>query len=369
MNTAKSSLLLMLLGTCFFTSAMCQDMPVMQSESPYNLIDESVSSTPASLGIEFSVTAGTTGVGFDVSYPFNNTFSLRGGYAIMPHLNHTMHFGVEVGDDPSRSKAKFDRLSGLLSGFTGYEVDDVVDMVGEPTYWNWKLMVDVKPFRNKHWHFTAGMYYGSRQVAKAVNAMYDMPSLMAVGIYNNLYDKAVNNEPYATVNETSLFLPTVIEDKLKDYGMMSIHIGDYSHDILYEEDVVATETMIVDGNIIEEGDIIHHAGDVLHAKGDAYRMVPDENSMVSATAHANRWKPYLGFGYGGCPVKGNERIQLSFDCGAMFWGGTPKIVTHDGTDLVNDVENVRGKVGDYVEIIKQFKVFPVLNLRVSYRLF
>ena len=53
----------------------------------------------------------------------------------------------------------------------------------------------------------------------------------------------------------------------------------------------------------------------------------------------------------------------------MFWGGTPKVVTHDGTDLVNDVDNVRGKVGDYVEIIKKFKVFPVLNLRITRRLF
>jgi hypothetical protein len=68
-------------------------------------------------------------------------------------------------------------------------------------------------------------------------------------------------------------------------------------------------------------------------------------------------------------IKGNDHWQVSFDCGAMFWGGTPKVVTHDGTDLINDVENVRGKVGDYIDIIKQVKVFPVVNLRISYRLF
>lgn len=343
MNTLKTLLLMTLLGTSVFTTS--------------------------AWGQDFSLTTGTTGVGFDIAWPVNDVFSLRAGYAIMPHINHTMHFGVEVGEDPASSKSKFDRLSGLLEGFTGYKVDDVVDMVGEPTYWNWNLMVDVKPFRNKHWHFSAGIYYGNSQVAKAVNSMADMPSLMAVGIYNNLYNKAINNEPYATVNETNLFLPSALEDKLRDYGKMSIHIGDYSHDIYYEEDVVATEEMFIGDELVEPGYVLHHAGDVLYAKGDAYRMVPDENSMVRATAYANRWKPYLGFGYGGRLIKGEDRWQVSFDCGAMFWGGTPKIVTHDGTDLVNDVENIRGKVGDYVDIIKQFKVFPVLNLRISYRLF
>ena len=319
--------------------------------------------------LDLSLTTGSTGIGFDASMPINDMFSLRAGYAIMPHINHTMHFGVEVGDDPSQSKSKFERLSGLLEGFTGNKVDDVVDMVGHPSYWNWKLLVDVKPFNNKKWHITAGIYYGNSEVAKAANSITDMPSLMAVGIYNNLYYKAINNEPYATVGGTNVFLPTELASRFEKYGKMSIHIGDYSHDVLYEEDVVATETMIVDGNIIKEGDVIHHAGDVLYAKGDAYRMVPDENSMVKATAYANRWKPYLGFGYGGQMIKGNDHWQVSFDCGAMFWGGTPKVVTHDGTDLINDVENVRGKVGDYIDIIKQVKVFPVVNLRISYRLF
>ena len=53
----------------------------------------------------------------------------------------------------------------------------------------------------------------------------------------------------------------------------------------------------------------------------------------------------------------------------MFWGGTPKILTHDGTDLANDVDHVRGKVGDYVKIIKAFKVYPVLSLRLTRKIF
>lgn len=319
--------------------------------------------------LDLSLTTGSTGIGFDVAMPLNDVLSLRAGYAVMPHLTHTMHFGVEVGDDPEKSESKFNRLSGLLEGFTGYKVDNVVDMNGQPTYWNWKLMVDVKPFRNKHWHLTAGVYYGSREVAKAANTMEDMPSLMAVGIYNNLYRCALEGKPLAEVNGTNIFIQYPLDEKLVDYGRMSIHIGDYKRDVLYEEDVIATEKMYIGDNIIEPGDVLHHAGEVKHAKGDAYRMVPDENSMVKAWAYANRWKPYVGFGYGGRLLKNDDRWQVSMDCGAMFWGGTPQIVTHDGTDLVNDVENVRGRVGDYVDIIRKFKVFPVLNLRLSWRLF
>jgi len=330
--------------------------------------------SPAFSHLDVSVTTGATGIGFDLSTPLTDNVSLRGGYAIMPHFTHTMHFGVDVGEDPEESERKFNRLSGLLANFTGNQVDNVVDMKGQPTYWNWKLLVDVKPFPNKNWHLTAGVFAGTRQVAKAVNAVEDMPSLMAVNIYNNLYDKAMNNELEVTISETTVNLSEMLGEKLQNYGRMSIHMGNYTHNVYYEEDeyVTAPEGGIIIGdNFYDEGEqiLIHAKGDVKYAMGDPYRIVPDENSMVKAWAYANRIKPYLGFGYGGRLLKNNPHWEVSFDCGAMFWGGTPKVVTHDGTDLVNDVYNVRGKVGDYVHLIKKFKVFPVLNIRLTRRLF
>ncbi len=363
MNTKLKVLLTTVVCTLGLTAAKGQELFELPTAAvPTTGIEHAFSH------LDLSLTTGTTGIGFDVAMPVNDMLSVRAGYAIMPHLTHTMHFGVEVGDDPTKSQSKFERLSDLLEGFTGYQVDNVIDMNGQPTYWNWKLMVDVKPFRNKHWHLTAGVYYGNRQVAQAVNTIEDMPSLMAVGIYNNLYQLALEDKPLAEVNGTNIFLQYQLSEKILDYGKMSIHIGDYSHDVYYEEDVVTTEYVTEDG-FSYPVEVTHHAGEVMHAKGDAYRLVPDENSMVKAWAYANRWKPYLGFGYGGRLLKNDDRWQVSMDCGAMFWGGTPQVVTHDGTDLVNDVENVRGKVGDYVDIIRKFKVFPVLNLRLTWRLF
>ena len=57
--------------------------------------------------LDFSLTTGSTGLGFDVSMPINDVFSLRAGYAFMPHVKHMMHFGVDVGDDPAESQSKF----------------------------------------------------------------------------------------------------------------------------------------------------------------------------------------------------------------------------------------------------------------------
>ena len=102
---------------------------------------------------------------------------------------------------------------------------------------------------------------------------------------------------------------------------------------------------------------------------EPYRMEPDNNCTVSATVKVNSFKPYLGFGYGGRLFKNDDRYNISFDAGLMFWGGTPDIITHDGTNLSKDVINIGGKVGDYVDLISGVKAYPVLNLRITRRLF
>ena len=292
--------------------------------------------------MDASVTLGSTGIGIDVSSPMGEYAQLRAGFSFMPHIHNKMSFEVQVGDDASKSKSKFQNLSGILKDMTGYQVNNSIDMIGVPTYYNFNMMVDVFPFKNnKHWHFTAGFYLGNSLIGKAYNTTEDMPSLVAVGIYNTMYEKAIRKEPFVIFNYNGN--PIAITDdpeyqdmlykKFSEYGRMGVRIGNYVSD------------------------------------GSPYIIEPDENSMVKAEVRVNAFKPYLGFGYGGRLLKGDDRYKISFDCGAMFWGGTPSILTHDGTDLAKDVENIRWKVGDYVDLIKGFKVFPVLNLRISRTLF
>ncbi|MCR4583720.1 MAG: hypothetical protein K5764_09265 [Prevotella sp.] len=313
--------------------------------------------------LDLSLTLGTTGVGIDVASPIGDYVQLRAGYAFMPHFNYNMNFGVQVGDTKevnydekgNRLDTRFNRLADMMEKMTGIRVDDNVDMIGEPSYHNFKLMVDVYPFKNnKHWHFTVGFYLGPSQFAKAYNTTEDAPSLLAVNIYNQMYEKAINEEPMMElqINGTWVAFPTddpaylrKIADLFRSYGRMGYPMGQFSHDI-YDT-----------------------AGNLIHKEGDTYMMEPGSDGMAKAWMKTNGFKPYLGFGYGGRLFKGNDKYKISFDCGAMFWGGTPTIVTHDGIDLAKDIRNIGGKVGRYVDLATTFKVFPVLNVRITRTLF
>lgn len=304
--------------------------------------------------LDLGVTLGTTGIGLDAAMPVGDYVKLRTGFEVMPRFNYDMNFGVESfdGTGTSINQSTFNRMADVLYGLTGFKVDQNVTMKGKPTMWNFKFMVDVYPFKNnKHWHFTAGFHWGPSKIAEAVNAQEDSPSLFAVGMYNHIYDVAyqdwvLNIPTPIIVTETTgpIYLDPTIEKNILAMGRMGIPIGKYSHDMTDAQ-----------GNI--------------HKKGETYYMLPNENSMVTVEARTNSFKPYLGVGYEGRLIKGNDNYKIGFDAGVMFWGGTPSIITHDGMDLANDVEDINGKVGDYVKLIKGVKVFPVLNLRITRRIF
>ena len=300
--------------------------------------------------MDVALTLGTTGIGFELASPVTDWVQLRTGFSFIPKFSPTINFDIQVGDDPATSQSKFEQMSTILEGMLGNEVNNSIDMKGVPNFNNWTFLVDVFPFKsNRHWHFTAGFYLGSSTVANAYNTTEDMPSLIAVDMYNTMYDYFINETYWDEPIYGDMFIdPEVgdaLRDKLSSYGRMGVNMGVYNKDI-YDEN----------------GQIIHH-------KGDKYLMTPDENSMVKARVVVNKFKPYVGFGYGGLLIKNNDRAKISFDCGVMMWGGTPSLITHDGTDLIKDIDNVPGKVGDYANTISGLKIFPVLNLRLSYRLF
>ena len=291
--------------------------------------------------LDLGVTLGTTGIGLDAAMPVGNYVKLRAGFEVMPRFNYDMHFDVESYGGESVTSDQFQRMAEVLNGLTGFEVDQNVTMKGKPTMWNFKFLVDIYPLKNnKHWHATVGFHWGPSKIAEAVNAIEDSPSLFAVGMYNHLYDVSYKDwilgEPTPLIVTGSLgelSLDPRIESRIVEMGRMGIPIGTYK------------ET------------------------GETYYMEPDEHSMVSAEARTNSFKPYIGIGYEGRLLKGNDTYHIGFDAGMMFWGGTPSIITHDGTDLAKDVEDVRGKVGTYVDLVKGFKVFPVVNLRITRTIF
>ena len=309
--------------------------------------------------MDLGVTVGSTGLGIDIASPLGNSVQVRTGFEIMPRFEQSLYFDIQsfgYNEDGQIQSSEFDIMADRLEALTNYRAKPSVEMIGKPTLWNFKLMVDVFPFRNKHWHLTAGFHWGPSKIAEAVNSLNDATSLVAVNIYNKLYDKAESGDP--------IYQGFSLGSEWLENGRMGIHLGDYADRYLTK--------IVVDYD--EYGDFIgSHEEFILDANGnkihEPYRMEPDNNCTVSATVKVNSFKPYLGFGYGGRLFKNDDRYNISFDAGLMFWGGTPDIITHDGTNLSKDVINIGGKVGDYVDLISGVKAYPVLNLRITRRLF
>lgn len=313
--------------------------------------------------LDLSVTAGTTGVGLEVSSPIGEYLQLRAGYDFMPRFTAKMKFDITIGGKPAHQydaqgnpvESAFDKMQRLMYGFSGYEVDDHVDMLGKPTMNNFKLLLDIFPFKtNKHWHFTAGFYWGPSQFAMADNTTEAMTSLLAVGIYNRIYERAELNYPLMDWEDMGIseeiidkyhlnFIPSELYQQIVSYGRLGFTLGTFKHGVV-------------------------DAYNVEHKAGETYNMEPGEDGMIHVKAKSNAFKPYVGFGYGGNLAKGRDDWKISFDAGVWFWGRT-KLYVHDGIDLINDVENIEGQVGDYVDLFRAFKVYPVLNLRITKRLF
>ena len=334
---------------------------------------------------DVTASAGSSGIGIDVSTPVCNFLKVRAGFAIMPHIDLSTHYHVQVGADyltPEEQASKFQRLAGYLEEFTGYKVDEAVSMERYPTYYNGRLILDVHPFRNKNWYLSAGLYYGNEDIAKAYNSTDEMATLVAMGIYNKLYDQISASE---ILTNPDYFLDNSVADMLSSIPLLARFGFDVSPDdptlgsIYLDPDTRGKQLHDAFQRISDNGrmgirvgnyarDVVDADGNVIHKQGDPYMMEPDATSMVKGWVKANRLKPYVGFGYSGALKKGDDRWRLGFDCGVLFWGGTPRIMTHDGIDMATDLTDIMGSVKTTVDMVKMLKVLPIGDLRLTYRL-
>lgn len=371
--------------------------------------------------LDFGATINTTGVGFDLAMPVGNYMQIRTGATFMPKFEKDMHFNVEVGESgtPEEKASRFAKMQDYMRDFTGLEVSNMVDMIGETNMNNFKFLVDVYPFKNKHWHVTAGFYIGGTNIGKAKNSTASMSALLATTIYNNMYKNAAAREPLVA----GIGHVEDMEQKVYHYGMMTIPIGEVNTAVIAQDNIFYDYEMYdraygeagkakmlhpkystnvdyykkqilpiyfkdidiegkSDAEILALGQemaIRYHKGDPIYSPGDTYRMLPDEESMVKADAKVNAFKPYLGFGYstniGSCTT-------VSFDAGLLFWGGKPSVIVrtpvginnqgnlcYAEVDMCRDLNNIRGRANDYVKLFNKFWAYPTIGLRISQRIF
>lgn len=285
--------------------------------------------------IEIAGNAGTTGLGLEIASPVTKWAKVRAGFDVMPKFTIPMEFGMETYTD-GRISDKFDRIREMMYQMSGFEIDQNVKMESKPTMTTFRFMVDVYPFRNKHWHFTAGFFVGGRSVGTSINTMTEMPSLLGLNMYDRMYQKVtaddfidkVLDEPFYGDIYLDPEVAIEMQEKFRSMGELGIHIGDFKD-------------------------------------GTPYMMRPDKDGTVWAKAYVNRFRPYVGFGYGGA-LSPDGKWQASFDAGVQFWGGVPKVTTHDGT-VLNDLDNLKGKVKNYMNLMKGLPVYPTIDFRISYR--
>lgn len=280
--------------------------------------------------ISGSFTAGTTGLGFEVEAPATRWANVRSGMSGMPKFNMPLNFSITTYSDGVASN-HFSQVQELMYKITGKSMDENVTMNSRPNILNFKLLVDIFPFQgNRHWHFTAGFYLGTKIIGRTLNAKSETESLVALNIYNRLYDRVLNLDPLNDPFFGSIYITPEQKAEIVSYGEMGIHIGDYRD-------------------------------------GTPYYMKPAPNGTVSANAVVNHFKPYIGAGYS-TTIDRDHRLSIGGEIGMWIWGGVPQVIIHDGVNMNKDLKNVRGKIGDYLNLMKSLPVYPVVEFKISYNI-
>lgn len=285
--------------------------------------------------LEIAGNVGTTGLGLELATPVTKWAKLRMGVDWMPHINIGMDFSLDSYLDGKVSN-KFDRIQQMMHDMTGFTMDDKIEMTSKPTMTTFKLLVDVYPLqKNTHWHVTAGFFIGGNSIGTSINKMQEMPSLLTLNMYNRIYDDVSSPDFVQNMIDNPIFddiyldpeVAMTLQDKMLPLGRLGVHIGDFKD-------------------------------------GTPYMMEPDKDGTVSAKAMVNRFRPYLGIGYEG-NLSRDGKWKIGVDAGAQFWGGAPKVTTHEGV-VLNDLKNIRGKVKDYMDLMKGMAVYPSIAARLSY---
>ncbi len=334
-------------------------------------------------------TIGTTGLGFDLATPITPWLRLRAGGTFHLQTHRTVTLTSEVGEGQTEAlqQEHFEQLSDFMSSLTTIAPQRDIAIEGTMTMNNAKVLIDFFPFKNnRHWHLTAGVYYGGKQLMACHNTTESLVSLSSVDIYNMIYALAKEGE-FLDLSSLGMDIPddmkssiiahmqqwgTYTDDngvtQMAEYGI-SYPIGTYKHDIIAEQDVYDAS-----------GNKVCSSGEVVRKAGETVRLVPDAQGLIHPEVEVNRLKPYVGVGYD-CALSRDKRTRLNVEAGVLFWGGSPKVnvsvpvgMTQDGEnlfqtiDLVSDASNVTGSLGKQIDKAKDYTVFPSISLRLSQRL-
>ena len=231
---------------------------------------------------------------------------------------------------------------------------------------------------------------------------------VSVGTDGIGFDLAAPISDYAAVRGGFSFMPTIKVDKTIHFTR---DVNTYYQDIKVQgKSKIFDGKLLVDfypfktssfhltagaffgseefGNIVNKSPILKHPSDygtlgliVGTAPKPEYEVVTDLKGNAKIKLKSNGFKPYVGIGFGRA-VQKNSRLGFSFDAGVKFWGkpgvyakakdhNNPLAQWEDNhhfrhSDLGDDDDE---ELKDAFKTIENLTVYPVLNLRLTYRLF
>ena len=93
----------------------------------------------------------------------------------------------------------------------------------------------------------------------------------------------------------------------------------------------------------------------------------DSEGYAKASIDVARFRPYVGLGFGRAVPR--KRFAFNFDLGVQFWG-TPKVYENQtGTKQQLTKENTGTDAGEVLKYISKVTVYPVINFRLTGRIF
>lgn len=350
--------------------------------------------------MDIGASVGTMGIGIDVAVPVGDYVRVRAGYNYMPAINFHSKYDIQtrggsIGNIISKissidkklqdlnidiNSESLSEYKALFDKFGAIEPKDYVRMGMEPNLHQFKFLVDVMPFRNnKHWSFTAGFFVGPSDVGYSKNLSSETLLLDGINTYNRLYA----NYPEYGINGIYLHNnETPRDDPFYRYGLAGFNLGKFDD-------------------------------------GMTAMMVPGKDNTVRAEMKVSKFRPYLGFGYN-THLSKDKKWNMNVDAGIMFLCGSPSVyvdnvykidtgkvrfdengqylggigfdddnnyygeivrwnedeleyvpsgelVNH--VDMVHDLHDIPGKVGNRIKTISRFKVYPNVSVTFSYRIF
>ena len=105
--------------------------------------------------LSIGVHTGLAGSGIDVTMPVHRLVTVRTGYS-----------GLHFGDIKFKSINTAEELAGYAlvedDAVRRAQMADKIELAAKPNFWNVFLLAEVHPFPNDSFHFTAGLYFGSK---------------------------------------------------------------------------------------------------------------------------------------------------------------------------------------------------------------